>query len=94
MPEGLPFRLTDYLELVDWTGRIIREDKKGHIAKDIPPILQRINIDPQHWHYLTTQFESPFKNLVGAVHEMRQACEQLGQQWAQGIKECERLFSG
>ena len=94
MPEGLPFRITDYLELVDWTGRIIREDKKGHIAKDIPPILQRLTIDPQHWHYLTTQFESPFKNLVGAVHEMRQACERLGQQWAQGIKECERLFSG
>jgi len=21
MPEGLPFRLTDYLELLDWTGR-------------------------------------------------------------------------
>ena len=23
MPRGLPFRLTDYLELVDWSGRII-----------------------------------------------------------------------
>ena len=31
MPEGLPFRLTDYLELVDWTGRILREDKRGAI---------------------------------------------------------------
>jgi hypothetical protein len=28
MPSGLPFRLTDYLELVDWTGRILRNDKK------------------------------------------------------------------
>jgi hypothetical protein len=24
MPPGLPFRLKDYLELVDWTGRAIR----------------------------------------------------------------------
>jgi hypothetical protein len=24
MPNGLPFRLTDYLEPVDWTGRILR----------------------------------------------------------------------
>jgi hypothetical protein len=25
MPAGQPFRLTDYLELVDWSGRILRE---------------------------------------------------------------------
>jgi hypothetical protein len=25
MPNGLPFLLTDYLELVDWTGRILRD---------------------------------------------------------------------
>jgi hypothetical protein len=25
MPEGLPFRVTSYLELVDWTGRILAE---------------------------------------------------------------------
>ena len=31
MPDGLPFRLADYLELVDWTGRQIREDKRGQL---------------------------------------------------------------
>ena len=29
MPKGVPMRLTGYLELVDWTGRILREDKRG-----------------------------------------------------------------
>ena len=31
IPYSLPFRLLDYLELVDWTGRQIREDKRGSI---------------------------------------------------------------
>jgi len=31
MPKGLPFKLTDYIELVDLSGRIIREEKKGFI---------------------------------------------------------------
>jgi hypothetical protein len=28
MQVGLAYRLEDYLELVDWTGRQIREDKR------------------------------------------------------------------
>jgi hypothetical protein len=31
MPKGRAFTLQDYCELVDTTGRIIREDKTGHI---------------------------------------------------------------
>ena len=38
MPQGLPFQLNDYLELVDWSGRILREDKKGAIANNLPDI--------------------------------------------------------
>jgi hypothetical protein len=55
-----PFNLTDYLQLVDWSGRIFREDKKGHIPDHLPDILQRLNIDPKHFIYLSQHFESPF----------------------------------
>jgi len=36
IPDGLPFKLTDYLELVEWTGRIIREGKRGAIHPGKP----------------------------------------------------------
>ena len=29
MPDGLPFKLEEYIELVDLTGRQMREDKRG-----------------------------------------------------------------
>jgi len=93
MGGGLPFRLTDYLELVDWSGRILREDTKGAIPAAVPAILQRLQIDARHWCYLTRHFEHPFKHLVGAAHHVRSACEALGQRWVQGITQCERLFS-
>jgi hypothetical protein len=64
IPEGIPFRYTDYLELVDWTGRILIDGKRGAIPANLPTILIRLSINPKHWTYLAKDFESPFKSLV------------------------------
>ncbi len=80
MPKGLPFRLSDYLELVDWTGRILREDKRGAIDKQQPAILERLHIENAHWIYLSKHFESRCKGLVGTAYKIRQAAMALGYQ--------------
>jgi hypothetical protein len=85
MPEGLPFRLTDYLELLDWTGRIVREDKRGAIPSDLPAILTRLQIDPRHWVYASQHFESRFKRLVGSWYALRNACRTLGYSRTPGL---------
>ena len=92
MPKGLPFRLNDYLELVDWTGRILREDKRGAIPENTPPILQRLNMDTQHWLYLANNFERPFKGLLGSAYKLKQVCQKLGFQRTPGIRSCETYF--
>ncbi|AHK15774.1 transposase [Thalassolituus oleivorans] len=71
MPEGIPMRLTDYLELVDWTGRQIRKNKRGSISECEPAIMQRLGIDAEHWLHITQNFESEFKGIVGAVNEVK-----------------------
>ena len=55
---GILFSFRDYLELVDWTGRIIRKDKRSHIDNALPPILHRLQISPRQWLLNTTQFEA------------------------------------
>ena len=92
MPKGLPFRLTDYLELVDWTGRAIRDDKRGAIDANLPPILERLGIEPKHWLFLAQHFESRFKGLVGGVCRLKQAYRALGYQRTPGLKSCEMYF--
>jgi REP element-mobilizing transposase RayT len=55
---GIFFAYLDYLELVDWTGRIVRRNKQGYIGNKLPPILTRLQIAPDEWHLNVTQFES------------------------------------
>jgi len=58
LQNGILFNLEEYLALVDWTGRIIRSDKRGYIDNALPPILDRIEISPEQWRINTTQFET------------------------------------
>ncbi len=78
MPKGLPLRLKDYLELVDWTGRAILESKRDYIPDNQPPMLDRLQIDSQHWLYMAQHFESRFKGLVGMSYSLKAACRKLG----------------
>ena len=57
---GILFDFEDYLELVDTTGRIIREGKRGAISINLPPILKRLNIDLDTWLKNCTQFEKNY----------------------------------
>ena len=38
-----------YLSLLDMVGRVVREDKRGAIPAELPPILERLGIDPVRW---------------------------------------------
>jgi len=91
MPAGLPFRLQDYLELVDWTGRQIRSDKRGSIDQRTPPILERLNIGTEHWVYNTQHFESQFKGLVGTVLSIKAQCHRFGYQRTPGLAAANHL---
>ena len=72
--KGIPFKLKDYIELVDWTGRIIRKDKRGAIDSTLPPILERIGLDAERWAILSTEFEERFQHWVGSEHIVRKVC--------------------
>lgn len=92
MPKGLPFRLENYLQLVDWTGRIVREDKRGAIKDTLPRILERLDIEQEHWLFMATQFESRFNSMVGGWCNLKKAYRSLGYQRTPGLNSCKQLL--
>ena len=58
---GLPFSYTDYLNLVDFTGRAILPDKRGHINEEAQPILDRLGLSEKDWLTQASQFEDRYQ---------------------------------
>lgn len=56
----------DYIELVEWSGRQIREDKRGAIPNHIAGILNRLQIRKSTWPSMMRQFNQSFGVAVGA----------------------------
>jgi hypothetical protein len=57
---GVLFSHADNLTLVDTTGRIQRQGKRGFISDKFLPILQRFAIDADEWIENTQNFEMIF----------------------------------
>ena len=70
---GIIFGQVDYINLVDWTGRIIRDDKRGAIAVNLPSILTRLNIDIDAWLLQTQHFEQRYQALFAKRRKKRAA---------------------
>ncbi|MCS5712262.1 transposase [Candidatus Berkiella aquae] len=64
MPK-IGFALKDYLDLVDSTGRVIREGKRGVIPQKVLPILSRLNLNPKEWVNMVEHLQNRFSYAIG-----------------------------
>lgn len=90
---AIGFGLVDYLELVDWAGRAMREDKRGAIAEHAPSILQRIGLEPERYlEHLRGQAATERPPMLGHIHRLKEAAESLGRCFIKGLGEARRLY--
>jgi len=93
IPTGLPFELTDYIQLLDLTGRCIREDKRGYIENQLPDILSRLNISAKNWLILTTQFRKVFYGAVGHAQALADFCQHQQLKKRATVSICQKLLA-
>ncbi|MET0052025.1 MAG: hypothetical protein ABW095_13225 [Candidatus Thiodiazotropha sp.] len=89
---GIPFSLEDYLELVDWTGRSIRDDKKGAIPQSLMPIMQRLGVDPQSWLVSINQYNQHYFSVLGVLDKVREFARVQGKAWCRGQGFCGQTY--
>ena len=77
----LPFHLDDYLQLLDWSGRIIREDKQGAIPEDAPPLIDQLSITPVRWQTAMRPPVLSHQKALGSTTHIKKYCQAIGQHW-------------
>ncbi|MEH6445355.1 MAG: transposase [Oceanospirillaceae bacterium] len=93
LKDQIPYYYQEYLELVDWSGRAIREDKHGAIDDQLPSILIRLGIDTQYWcKAMQPKGAHQFSRAVGCRDKLRAYANKLNISWIKGINLSAKLF--
>ncbi|MFO7602304.1 MAG: transposase, partial [Gammaproteobacteria bacterium] len=92
---SIGFTLRDYIELVDWAGRQIRDDKRGAINTNTPPILQRLGIDTGAFiEHVNGKHKECYPRMMGRLEKIQQACDRLKRCFIKGMSQSRLLYTG
>ncbi len=85
---SIPSSTASYLELVDWSGRVVVAGKRGAIPSDTPPIMERLRFDPVKFaRYLRTRPET-LPNALGPISSLRRMAKSFGLKFIHGVSGC------
>ncbi len=89
---GIDFEQQDYFTLLDWTGRSVRQDKRGAIPSNILPILERIQANENEWVNMVNHFGRRFYRVIGPIEMVKKIGKQINTHWVKGVFQCQLLY--
>ena len=88
----LPIPEFSYFDLVDWTGRAIRGDKRGAIPTHVRSILQKLGVNEANCVNNTRYFGSRFHRALGRVNQFRRLSNRTGSKWITGLSSAKQFY--
>lgn len=88
----LEMDLSDYLQLLEWTGRQGRKDKRGKIPEQMLPLLERLGIEEGMWCDLVWNFKRYYGNRAGTPRTLRAEAASNERHWYRGQNAAAKCF--
>jgi hypothetical protein len=89
----LAMSLKDYLNLLDWTGRQGRPDKRGKIPDSLKPIFARLGICGEMWSDLVWNFRRYFARRAGSPEHLKEDASRNDRHWHRGQRAARSCFT-
>jgi hypothetical protein len=90
---ALPMTLEEYLSLLDWSGRMLKNGKRGAVPAHLAPILTRLEIQTDEWLNSLNHFDSWFVRVAGKAEEITRAAHRAGRAFLKGMGASRKLFA-
>jgi REP element-mobilizing transposase RayT len=88
----LPITTEDYLDLIDWTSRFTRADKRGSVDATEPPVLRKLGLTEHQWHQQMIGTETHYWRAIGTSQSLMEKAAAIGQAWLKGIGSAQLLM--
>jgi REP element-mobilizing transposase RayT len=83
---------TQYFDLIDQSGRALRQGKRGSINPELAPILLRMGAKPESWINIVTHFGDIFRLAAGSQSNLRDFADKIGVRWLSGVSTARASF--
>jgi len=80
----IPFTLFDYLELADFSSRLIVSHGLGSVLKEKPKILDVLNIEVDSWFNTIQHFRRQYANFAGSRVSLAKCAHSHNHSWYKG----------
>ena len=80
----IPFTLFDYLELADFSSRLVLENKRGSVKSEAPTILNELNIEIDTWLKTIQHFRRQYANFAGSKASLIKCAHSHHHSWYKG----------
>ena len=88
----LPITSEDYLDLIDWSARRTRGDKRGRVDSAEPPVLRKLGLSEHQWHQQMLGTETHYWRAIGSARALIEKAVAMGQGWLKGIGSAQRVL--
>jgi hypothetical protein len=88
----LPITTEAYLDLIDWTSRFTRADKRGSVDATEPPVLRKLGLTEHQWHQQMIGTATHYWRAIGTSQSLMERAAAIGQAWLKGIGSAQLLM--
>ncbi|GAB2191839.1 transposase [Sessilibacter sp. MAH1] len=85
LTDAIPITFADYLELVETTGRCIREDKRGFISDASEKTIHTLGLNLEQWITHVKNFSSLYASNAGSKETLKIKSAKDNKRWYKGI---------